>query len=264
MVTLILQRFSNSGQPYLHLVVLPIHDTGKHIKAEPFQAGLKRCPVELPDFLPFLVRRPPAYRRLDHLPPNVTEASFIHPPNPIVVINHLKCLSCLLADAGEYLPPLRPNTICRQGPVIRLHMSAAVQMLQPAARLEAPETLTIQFGPILEAPYHVADMDVVDGIVWERPALRDIVQFKLAVRRHPGWLGWREINACHLGFGELVREVPRTRVRCMCIKTPTPAANQTWLAHIAQIPVPVPTSRTVCAFFSGARNSLLSSARFSM
>jgi len=88
-------------------------------------------------------------------------------------------------------------------------MRAALDVLEVPARLETPEALLVHGRPVFEAAEHVADVDVVEGVVGEGPGLfGSVVELELAVGGDPGGLCGGEVDSGDRGAGEFVGEIP--------------------------------------------------------
>lgn len=120
---------------------------------------------------------------------------------------------------------------------IRMGTNVKLKVLKPASWLEVAEGLGIESGPVVDATVKVTNVDVVKVISWPGPIKLGVVDVELAVRRDPRRLNGGDVGADHLGRGELVGKVT--------VKMLTKWVDKVLReADMAQIPVPVPTSKT--------------------
>jgi hypothetical protein len=112
------------------------------------------------------------------------------------------------------------------------------------------ECLYVECSPVLDAAIQATHMDEVKAFLCKEPFFTAVADLEGQIWRDPRWLNWRKIgsdDACgRMLVGEVTMINPLTLHffdiggSLMVIVDP----------HIAQIPVPVPTSRT--RYFPGS------------
>src|SRR5271154_2621060 len=118
---------------------------------------------------------------------------------------HIQSLSKSCACDVHILTPLsyprRPLdrvVVASNPPRVFLH-------LYPSPRLHILIHLTIEIGPVRNAPSKPASVDEVKMFLWwERPFGLSVVDVEVAVRRHPRWLDWTEVCTYNDGFRKLL------------------------------------------------------------
>lgn len=112
------------------------------------------------------------------------------------------------------------------------------------------EGFLVQLDPVGDAASHGTDVNKVEAAVWECPFLVDIVHFEFAVGRNKAGLDGREVDAEDISGRMLVGELTTQDLSQLS------EGWVWWVTHIAQIPVPQPTSRTRCISSQGLSASI--------
>ena len=99
-------------------------------------------------------------------------------------------------------------------------------------------------------------MDEVKMIFWPCPIEKAVVNLEMNIRWHPRWLNRTQVRPYHICARKHVPKIASNFVSASRVAT-NGGLDGLSGTHIAQIPVPVPTSRTRCGSSPmGARKSL--------
>lgn len=106
---------------------------------------------------------------------DVNKPSFLHSRPLRPVVNHGENPAQYLPTLEEELSPLRHSAIVLHRAIVALEPRCGFKAFYVATGLRTPESLLKKKVPVLETARQVAQVDIVNRVLWEGPRLLAVV-----------------------------------------------------------------------------------------
>lgn len=132
---------------------------------------------------------------------NVNKPSFLHSRPLRPVVDHGENPAQYLPTLEEELSPLRHSAIVLNGAVVALEPRRGLKAFGIATGLRTPESLLKKKLPVLETTRQVAQVDIVNRVLWEGPRLLAVVNLAASCQscEHGNILAVNDTNNLTLG-----------------------------------------------------------------
>lgn len=175
------ERLARPGQILLQLGVLP----PEHVEGDEHDVALEVVDddllVQQANLLPLGVGGPAADGQLEPVVPDALEAGLLEPGDVAAAVDDAEGLAQLLAARDEGVTPGVEGGVVRDGVVVRGDADVVVEMLEPAAGLEAAVDLSIEGVPVADGAHEAAYVYEVKVVVRVRPGELGVVELKVTV-----------------------------------------------------------------------------------